>query len=80
MQERVQENAPVRIWDPVFADLFKNGHKVRLELHKTEKGVRIVETSDDAETVKLLKAHALGVSEFVKEGFEAAGRETKRVE
>lgn len=80
MQERIRQNAPVRMWDPVFVDLFKNGHKVKLEMRKTPKGVHIVETSDDAETVKLLKAHALGVSEFVKEGIEASGRETKRYE
>lgn len=80
MQERIRQSAPVRMWDPVFVDLFKNGHKVKLEMRKTPKGVHIVETSDDPETVKLLKAHALGVSEFVHEGLEASGRETKRYE
>lgn len=68
------------MWDLVFEDLFKRGHKVEAELHKTPKGVHIVETSDDHETVTLPKAHALGDSECVNEGFEALGRETKRYE
>jgi hypothetical protein len=78
MQKRVRTKSAVRVWDPVFVDLFKNGHLVTMQYTETEKGVKIVETSDDPETVMLLKSHAEGVSEFVREGFEASKRETKR--
>lgn len=78
MQKRLREKSAVRIWDPVFVDLFKNGHLVTMQYTETEKGVRIVETSDDPATVALLKSHAEGISEFVREGFEASDRETKR--
>lgn len=80
MQSRLKRKSGVRMWDPVFVDLFKNGHRVKLEIEQTEKGVRIAESSDDPETVKLLHSHAMGVSEFVHEGFEAATRATKRID
>jgi hypothetical protein len=34
----------------------------------TAKGVKVIETSDDARVVKLVQSQAAGVSEFVKEG------------
>jgi hypothetical protein len=49
---------------------------VTLSVTATPKGVRIVESSDDPQVVKLLHAHAAGVSDFVREGFEASARET----
>lgn len=76
MQRRMKSGSRVRQWDPVFVALFDHHDKVKLDVTTTAKGVRIVETSDDPEVAALLRAHAAGVSDFVREGFDAASRET----
>lgn len=79
MQERVKAGAQVRVWDPVFAELFKRHESVMLEITPTEKGVTILEKSDDPETLMLLRSHALGVNDFVRNGHESGRRETRRL-
>lgn len=78
MQARMKTGAQVRIWDPVFSELFKKHGEVSIEVTPTEKGVKIVERSDDPEAVALLRSHAMGVSDFVREGHRASPRETPR--
>ncbi|MBI1302373.1 MAG: DUF3365 domain-containing protein [Phycisphaera sp.] len=78
MQTRMKSGARVRAWDPVFRELFDRHDLVAIEVTPTEKGVRIVESSRDPEAIALLRAHAIGVSEFVRHGHEAGGRETAR--
>lgn len=68
MQKLLEDRQPIRQWDPLFVELFKNADKIKMEITRTAKGVRVVETSADAYVVKLVQAHAQGVSEFVKEG------------
>lgn len=80
MKIRIDQGATVRFWDPVFSELFENHTKIRLTVTITDKGVSISERSDDAATVALLHAHASGLSDFVREGHAAGGRETARVE
>ena len=46
----------------------------------TEKGVRIVETTQDPVTLRLLKSHSAGVTDMVREGGAAARRETPYVD
>jgi YHS domain-containing protein len=75
MQKRLENKQPIRQWDPLFAELFKNADKIRMEIVKTPKGVRVVETSDDAYVVKLIQSHAAGVSEFVTEGMAVMHKE-----
>ncbi len=79
MKVRMQAGAPVRIWDPVFEELFKRHDKITIELQRTSKGVKIVESSRDPETIALMRSHAMGVSEFIREGPAASGRETPRL-
>lgn len=79
MQTRMKAGASVRNWDPVFAEMFEKHGAMKLEVVETEKGVRITETSDDPEALALLRSHAMGVSEFIREGGEASSRETKRI-
>lgn len=79
MKARMDTGAVVRIWDPVFADLFKNYAKVTLSVTTIEKGVKVVESSDDPETTSLLWSHAAGVSEFIRHGRPINGRETPRI-
>lgn len=78
MQTRMESGARLRVWDPVFAELFAKHGEVTIEVTPTPKGVKIVEFSDDPETMALLRAHAMGVSEFVREGRAAAARPTPR--
>lgn len=80
MKDRIREGYPVRGWDPVFRELFKRHHLIRIDVVLTEKGVRIVETSDDPKTVRLMRSHAAGVTEFVKEGFAIMDRETPYID
>lgn len=77
MQERVTSGAQVRVWDPVFAELFKRHEKVALDVATTEKGVMIKESSSDPDTLLLLRSHALGVNEFIRSGIARA--ETRRL-
>lgn len=79
MQARMKTGARVRVWDPVFAELFKKHAEVVIEVTPTEKGVKIVESSRDPEAVALLRAHAMGVSAFVREGPAAGGLQTPRL-
>lgn len=79
MQTRVASGAQVRGWDPVFSDLFAKHEAIRLEVTPTSKGVRIVETSEDPEVVALLRSHAMGVSEFIRGGFDVAPNQTPRL-
>lgn len=76
MQSRMRVGARVRVWDPVFLELFDHADKVRLEIMTTGKGVKIVETSEDPHVVMLLRSHAEGLSDFVREGFEASAKAT----
>lgn len=68
MQKLLENRQPIRQWDPLFAELFKHADKIKMQITRTAKGVKVVETSSDAYVVKLVQAHAQGVSEFVKEG------------
>jgi uncharacterized protein (TIGR01244 family) len=78
MQERMKVGAQVRVWDAVFAELFEKHGAVTIEVTPTDKGVRIVEHASDPAALTLMRAHALGVSEFVREGHGAGGRATPR--
>ncbi len=78
MQARMKVGAQVRVWDPVFTELFRKHGEVTIEVTPTEKGVRIAEASADPQARALLRAHAMGVSEFVREGIKSMPRETAR--
>ncbi len=68
MKERLINKQPMRTWDPLFAALFEYADKIDLQIIRTEKGVKVIETSTDPYVTQLIQAHAQGVSEFVKEG------------
>jgi len=74
MHRRLEEGFALRHWDPPFAEIFAQKDKVRLEVRDTDKGVAIMETSDDPNVVKLIQAHGVVVSGFVKSGGKAAGQ------
>ncbi len=72
MHERVKSDRGLRFWDELFVAVFKNHDKIEMVVENTEHGVKVTETSDDAYTVKLIQAHAVVVSKFVKRGFDEA--------
>ena len=75
MKKRLENKQPIRQWDPLFAELFKNSDKIKLEIVNTAKGARVIETSADPYVVKLIQSHAAGVSEFVREGMPVMHKE-----
>jgi len=68
MQTRMKSGARVRVWDPVFRELFEARDQVRLEVTPTDLGVQMTESADDPRVVALLRSHAMGVSDFVRHG------------
>jgi intracellular sulfur oxidation DsrE/DsrF family protein len=72
MTVRIKEANPIRMRDPLFAEIFKHTDKIKMQHDDTVKGVRVTETSDDPAVVKLIQAHAKVVSGFVERGFAEA--------
>lgn len=75
MRARLKEGRPIRMWDPLFVELFANASKISLALTNTQRGVKVVETSDDPYVVTLIQWHAEGVNGFVKEGMAGMHKE-----
>lgn len=76
MSSLLDEGGHVRRWDPLFAEIFEHGDSIRIEVEEIADGVAITETSDDEEVVKLIRAHARKVDEFVAHGHAACRTET----
>ena len=72
MHRRVVEGRGLRFWDDLFSTIFKHHAKIQMEYQKTEKGVKVIETSEDPMVIGLIQAHADVVSLFVKNGFDEA--------
>jgi len=72
MEHRIQESQPIRMRDPLFAEIFKHTDKIKIVRKETDNGIQVTETSDDAHVVSLIKAHAEVVSGFVEHGFSEA--------
>ncbi|WP_187781986.1 DsrE family protein [Gimesia chilikensis] len=72
MKERVEKQQPIRMRDPLFAELFRHARQIKMVTENTPKGVRVIETSENPYVVKLIQQHAKTVSEFVKRGFPEA--------
>jgi uncharacterized protein len=68
MYSRVEDVRPIHMRDPLFREIFRNADKIAMKHEKTDKGVRVVETSDDPYVAKLIQEHAKVVSLFVKNG------------
>ncbi len=75
MMELHEQGGSVRHWDPLFAELARHHEKIKMEFKDIENGIEAVSTSDDPDVVKLIRAHAYKVSEFVERG-PAAVHET----
>jgi hypothetical protein len=74
MGERVKEGRDPRlpIQSPTLQDIFRNKDKIATTYEATKKGIIVVQTSDDPQTVAALQKHAGEVSDLVKRGMAAA--------
>ena len=70
MKVRLEKDARIRQWDPIFVAIFDNAGRIRMEIVETPKGVRVRETSDDPWVARLIQTHAVMVSGFVARGSE----------
>lgn len=68
MKRRVEQGPPIRMRDPLFAELFRHADKISLKVERTDHGMRVRETSDDEQTVRLIQAHAAVVTQFLENG------------
>lgn len=75
MKARLEKKQMIRGWDPLFRALFEHAEKIKLAVSNTAKGVKVVETSADPYVVKLIQAHAEGVSEFTAKGLSVMHKE-----
>ncbi len=77
MNDRLESGHPMRPWDALFAEIFAHADAVDMEIEDTERGVRVVETSDDPRVVLLIRQHARrAISEFVERGMDRAHEPT----
>lgn len=74
MEKRVKDRRPIHLRDPLFAEIFEHAEKIQFVYEKTDKGMRVTETSADARVVQLIQAHAEVVSLFLKNGFDEVHR------
>jgi hypothetical protein len=72
MYGRVEEQRPIHLRDPLFGAVFQHADQIQMKFEPTDKGIRVVETSDNPYVVRLIQAHASVVDGFVKNGFEEA--------
>ncbi|MFT3683995.1 MAG: hypothetical protein QM783_03540 [Phycisphaerales bacterium] len=74
MKHRVETGARLRQWDPLYVAVFDAGTKIKLEIEKTGKGVKVRETSDDPAVTALIRQHAGVVSGFAERGSEESAK------
>jgi hypothetical protein len=68
MHDRVKAGKGIHLRDPLFAEVFKHYDKIAMTVEKTDKGVKVTETSDDPYVAKLIQAHARVVTKFIENG------------
>jgi len=70
MHARVKEGRGIHMRDPLFREVFRHADRISMEITDTDKGVRVIETSDDPYVASLIQAHADVVSLFIENGYE----------
>jgi hypothetical protein len=73
MMRRVEagDNADLPMQTPRLHAIFRNKDKIRTTVETTDKGVVVVQTSNDRQTVEALQAHASDVTKLVRGGMAA---------
>jgi hypothetical protein len=68
MYRRMKEGQIIHQRDPLFVELFKQANKITTHIERTDKGLKVRETSEDGYAVKVIQAHAEVVSLLLKNG------------
>jgi hypothetical protein len=71
MIDLLENGGWIRVWDPLFAEIFEHADKIETSVEEIEGGIAVTETSDDENVALLIQAHAAKVTEFAKRGSEA---------
>lgn len=72
MKKRLEQGQPMRMWDPLFQEIFRNAGKIQMKIEEIPGGVRVTETSADPRVQLLIRQHAQAVVQFVEKGMPAA--------
>ena len=75
MKGRVESGRRIRQWDPLYVAVFDAGDRIKLEVERTGKGVKVRETSADPAVVRLIRQHAVVVNGFASRGTEESALE-----
>ncbi len=71
MALRLEDGRPIRLWDPVFRDVFAHADEITLKWKDIEGGIEVTETSENPRVVPMIRAHARKVNDFVAGGHAA---------
>ena len=73
MVTRLQEekNPQVIIQSPTLHEIFKYYDEIETEIELTEKGISVIQTSENPKVVALLQQHASEISDMVDRGMQA---------
>jgi hypothetical protein len=74
MEKRLGEGRLFNLFSPTLPVLFENRDKITTRVERTATGSIVTQTSGDAQVVAALQAHALEVSELVRDGMAAMRR------
>jgi hypothetical protein len=77
MEKRLNEGREFNLFSPTIPVLFQNKDKIKTVVETTEKGAIVTQTSGDPVVVTALQAHAVEVSELVRDGRVAMMRSAR---
>jgi len=71
MESRLADGQGMRMWDPLFREIFAHHDEIKTEVEEIPGGVKVKQTSDNPEVTALIRQHATrGVSEFIRNGYD----------
>jgi len=68
MEQRLKEGRVFNLFSPTLPVLFENKDKIQTKVETTDKGSVVTQISSDSTVVAALQAHAVEVSELVRDG------------
>jgi hypothetical protein len=71
MEAMVRGDGHIRMWDPLYSELFEHRELIEMSVREIEGGVEVTETSADPWVTELIRAHATKIVEFVYRGWDA---------
>ena len=71
MAQRVKAGALVRMWDPVFRDIFDHAGEIKVSIQDVEGGIEVTQTTAKPDVVPMIRAHARKVAQFIEQGHAA---------